>query len=144
MPSFTLCYKQYDYEVTLAASKEFKQETGKCLIDFICLAFSSYVDAKKTSSLLKDRTVSMMQVVPSDDCAFALYCLAKTKNRALTFEEVWDATMRTQFVESGDGKNEPVQIVTAQVGVSFINQRQEISPERPKDSAERQEDTEKA
>jgi hypothetical protein len=142
MPSFTLCYKQYDYEVTLAASKEFKQETGKCLIDFICLACSAYVDAKNASGLLKDRTVSMMQVVPSDDCAFALYCLAKTKNRALTFEEVWDATMKTQFVESGDGKNEPVQIVAAQVGINFINQRQEL--DSPKDSAERQGDTETA
>jgi hypothetical protein len=84
----------------------------------------------------------MMQVVPSDDCAFALYCLGKTKNRALTFEEVWDATMKTQFVESGDGKNEPVQIVAAQVGINFINQRQEL--DSPKDSAERQDDTETA
>ncbi len=143
MPSFTLCYKQYDYEVTLAASKEFKQETGKCLIDFICLAWSAYYDAKNSAGLLKDRTVSMMQIVPSDDCAFALYCLAKTKNRALTFEEIWDATTKTQFVESGDGKNEPSQIVLAVIGANFINQREEQFKSEKKDLGAHQDDTEK-
>ncbi len=124
MSSFTLCYKDYDYSVTLAACKEFKSETGKCLIDFVCLAFSSYMDARSQSNLMKDRTIAMMQHIPSDDAAHALYCLAKTKNRALTFEEIWDATCKTQFVETGDGKNEPVQVVLAMVGSEFITQRQ--------------------
>lgn len=134
--NFTLCYKQYDYEITFNACREFKRETGKCLLDFLCVAYSAYHHASQAGGSLMDRAIAMYKDCPSDDAAFALYVMAKEKASSLTYDEIWDGVMKTRFAESGDGKNEPVQVITAMIGADFINERQGIDGEEKKDSAQ--------
>ena len=113
---FKLCYKTYDFGISLASCKGFTDSTG---LDLHCVLMDyiyAYTDLADAPELNK---VSTLGKLYSRDIACNLFSSITDKELNIPDEEFQDATYRTSWVQSSriDGFSEPWPLVI--VGVAM-------------------------
>lgn len=106
-----LCYKEYDYKMSLGACKSFFDSTGLDLQTFLMDYISCWV--KNSEESLLDRLIALSKLYTRDICCHAFYALIKEKQDGISLSEIQDATYRVSWVQSerDDDMSEPYPIV---------------------------------
>lgn len=110
-----LCYKEYDYKITLGACKSFFEQTGKDLQYSLLL----YLEACTTSKELP--TISRLRVfhglLSFKDASILLHSVIKQASDGVPLAEIQDAMYRVSWMptESEDGLCEPWPLVMVEL-----------------------------
>jgi len=91
-----LCYKEYDFKLTLEACKNFYDATGEDLQYTLIRYTEACRDTVKLDMLA--RMVVFLKVCKFEIAAQAIYALVKTKNKNIPLDEIRDGQMRRRMI----------------------------------------------
>ena len=125
-----LCYKTYPAKMSLAAIKQFKQNTGfdlwRLLVDFI--------DTYRCSSDLDtiSRMKELYNVCDFETGAKMFHALISTVDKSIPLEEIEDAMFRVGWMPTeNDGElMEPWPIIAVNAAYEIDKQFQDIAPKK--------------
>lgn len=108
---FKLAYKSYEYKMSLAAMKRFKEATGRDLWSILSQYVVEYSNHKE-SPLLR-LCGALGEFCDFETASYIFYCLAKECNSRLTIEEIQDAMFHVGWrpSERPDDMSEPYPLV---------------------------------
>ena len=115
---FKLCYKEYDFGMSLASCKGFTDSTGldlHCVLMDYILAYTELVGQSELNKL------STLGKLYSRDIACKLFSAITNKDLNIPLEEFEDATYRTSWVQSSrvDGFSEPWPLVLVSIAMDI-------------------------
>ena len=106
-----LCYKEYNFKITLASCKSFYDATGEDL-QYILL---QYIDKCRTTvgQDLLIRMNALLGVCNFETAAQAIHSLVKTENTSVSIDEIRDGMFRVSWMpsERSDDLSEPWSMV---------------------------------
>lgn len=91
-----LCYKSYDFNVTLGACKSFYDQTGKDLQSVLLKYLSSC--ASTGDQTLTDRMISFHDVCSFEDASILVSCLVKSEQKEIPLSEIQDGMFRSGWL----------------------------------------------
>lgn len=119
---FELCYKQYDFKMTLNACKSFYDDTG---LDLQTVFMKYIVACQKTFEMTSmERLVLFSDVFPRAIAVKAMYYIIKEAQDGISIAELEDATFRVGWLpsdESGE-KREPWPLVMLSIALKINEQ----------------------
>ena len=114
-----LCYKEYDYKVSLEAAKKFFDKTGLDLQ----IVLAKYIECNhlKGQQTLLSRMISLGSLYTRDIVNHALHSTIKPCHKEVSFEEICDATFRVgwQLSERPDDLSEPYPIIMLALALEY-------------------------
>ena len=118
---FTLCYKKYDYKMSLKAMREFEEATGKCLWSTLISYIYRWTSSRSNGDNLMLTLSSIGEVLTFSESAKLLHCLAKQENKLITIDEIEDAMFHVGLtpVDQADEQCQPYQLVIFQVAIDI-------------------------
>lgn len=91
-----LCYKEYDFKISLNACKVFYDQTGLDL-QTVFMKYISFCSKTKDMSLM-ERLVAFSEVYSRDIASKALYVIIKEAQDGISLAEIEDATYRVSWL----------------------------------------------
>ena len=106
-----LCYKEYDYKITLGACKYFFEQTGKDLQYSLLLYLEACTTSREMNSMSRLRLFH--ELMSFKDASVLFYSVIKQSTSGISLSEIQDAMYRVSWLptESEDGLCEPWPIV---------------------------------
>jgi hypothetical protein len=106
-----LCYKEYEYKITLGACKYFYEQTGKDLQHSLLLYLEACDISREMSSLSRLRLFHGL--LSAKDASYLFYSVIKQAVDGVSLDEIQDAMHRVSWMptESEDGLCEPWPII---------------------------------
>jgi hypothetical protein len=106
-----LCYKEYDFKMSLGAMKQFKQATGKDLWCSLLLFLESFYAHKGGSTL--SLCTRLYEVMDFETASHVFHSLINASGDKVTLQELEDAMFRVGWLPSvrDDDFGEPWPIV---------------------------------
>ena len=106
-----LCYKEYEYKVTLGACKYFFEQTGKDLQHSLLLFLKSSSENRDLNLLSK--LCHFHGILSFEDASILFFALIKQSGGGVSLDEIRDAMYRVSWTptESEDGLCEPWPVV---------------------------------
>ena len=100
-----LCYKEYEWKITLGACKYFYEQTGKDLQHSLLL----YLEACSTSRNMDSISRLRLFLLSFKDASVLFYSVIKQATEGVSLSEIQDAMYRVSWMpsESEDGLCEP-------------------------------------
>jgi hypothetical protein len=93
---FTLCYKEYSFNMTLGAMKQFKDATGKDLWHTLLAFLDEWMASEGKSTLARCRAV--YDAVDFETASELIHCLVKSEDKSIPLIEVEDAMFRVGWL----------------------------------------------
>ena len=114
-----LCYKEYDYKISLAACKSFFDKTGLDLQ--IVLADYIRANMSEGNQTLLDRIVTLGKLYSREVVNYALHAVIKPCHDEVSIDEICDATYRVgwQLSDRPDQLSEPYPIVMLSLALDY-------------------------
>ncbi len=102
-----LCYKTYDFKISLAACKAFYDATGEDLQYILLKYIETSIETKELD--LISRMASFLSVVKFEVAAQAIFALIRTENKSIPLDEIRDGMFRVSWLpsERTDDQSEP-------------------------------------
>lgn len=91
-----LCYKEYDFKLTLEACKNFYDATGEDL-QYTLLKYTEACRHISVKDVLGSMVV-LLKVCKFEVAAQAIHALVKTKNKNIPLDEIRDAMFRVSWL----------------------------------------------
>lgn len=91
-----LCYKEYDYKLTLGAIKGFKKDTGEDILFILSKLLEVWQESIGASQ--RSRINQLYSVCDFELSAYAFYHLIKSKQDSIPLIEIEDAMFRVGVV----------------------------------------------
>ena len=112
-----LCYKEYDYKISLEADKNFTDKTGLDLQ----IVLAKYIECNHLNGeqTLLSRMVSLGSLYSRGVVNHALHSVIKPCHKEVSFDEICDGTFRVgwQLSERPDELSEPYPIIMLQLAL---------------------------
>ena len=125
-----LCYKEYDYKITLGACKYFFEQTGKDLQHSLLL----YLEACTTSRDMEmiSRLRLFHGLLSFKDASVLFYAVIKQASDGVSLQEIQDSMYRVSWMptESEDGLCEPWPLVMLELSTSANKYFSELSKKK--------------
>ena len=104
-----LAYIEYDWKISLAAKRKFKERTGLDLMNTLW----GFVTAHRSTTGMDDLEVMhvLSGVCGEFDAADVFYCLFNEANSCVTLDEISDGMERTSGLSVEDGLSQPWPLV---------------------------------
>ena len=91
-----LCYKEYDYKLSLKAIKGFKKDTGEDLMFTLSMLLSTWSDGAGMD--IRNRINSLYSVCDFELAAYAFYHLIKGSKKDIPLDEIEDSMFRVGII----------------------------------------------
>jgi hypothetical protein len=113
-----LCYKEYEYKITLGACKYFFEQTGKDLQYSLLLYLEACDTTRKMASISRLRLFHGL--MSAKDASYLFYSVIKQTSSAASLEEIQDAMHRVSWMptESEDGLCEPWPLIMLELATN--------------------------
>jgi len=106
-----LCYKPYQFKMSLGAMKAFKEATGKDLWSTLITFVDSWSRSKEEPELTRYREA--YKAVDFETAVHAAHCMIHEYDKSISMDEIEDAMFRCGWLPNADGndKGAPYPIV---------------------------------
>ncbi len=133
---FTLCFKEYPFKMSLAAMRDFKEATGKCLWSTSLRFLHDFTESRAKGENLLLTLAKVGSIMDFEESAEFMYCLAKQENSQIKLAEIQDAMFHVGMTPSEiDGnKFEPYQIVILGICTDIQKHLQELAVEKKQEA----------
>ena len=130
-----LAYIEYDWKISLAAKRKFKERTN---LDLMNTLWSFIVAHRDTADMDDFQVIKEMTSVCSEfDAADIFYCLFNEANSCVTADEVADAMERTSGLSVEDGLSQPWPLVMVKLALDVDEYYRNINqPKKKADSSD--------
>jgi hypothetical protein len=110
-----LCYKSYDFKMSLEAMKQFKEATGKDLWFSLLHFLETWELSAKEPTLTRIRKV--YEILDFETAAYLFHSMIKTQDKSIPYAEIEDAMYKVGWLptERDGGMSEPWPIVLVDV-----------------------------
>lgn len=129
-----LCYKPYEFKISLAACKAFFDATGK---DLQCTLLN-YLQACQDSQGMDivARMAYFHKVCDFETASHAIYSLVRTENKNIPLAEIQDGMFRVSWLPSdrADELSEPWPLVMLDIATQINDYFSENMPVKKKDT----------
>ena len=110
-----LAYIEYDWKISLAAKRKFKERTG---LDLMNTLWGFMVMHRSTAGMDDIQVMHKMTSICSEEnCADIFYCLFNEANSCVTIDEIADAMERTCGLSNVDDLSHPWPSVMVQLAM---------------------------
>ena len=121
-----LAYQEYDYKMSLAAMRQFKEATGKDLWHTLLSLIEAQADEIEKKSSTLQLLAALSGVVDFDTGAEIFHSLLTDRGGKVRKDDIEDAMFRVGWLPSKteDGMTEPYPLVILQIAVGVNAQMQ--------------------
>ena len=125
-----LCYKEYEYKITLGACKYFYEQTGKDLQHSLLLYLEACTTSRDMESISRLRYFHGL--LSFKDASILFYSVIKQEAKGASLAEIQDAMYRVSWMptESEDGLCEPWPLVMLELATEANTYFSEIAKKK--------------